>query len=87
MRPPREKKAQTYFLDPRPRVIGCHYRIGCLTPPLGARTLELFGCQRDSFPPENSGLRHRSPRKQAAAEPRKMRLNLRLFKYKARNLL
>lgn len=47
----RLKKTKTDSVDPRPRVVRRHYRIRNLTPPFGARTLELFGCQRNSFPP------------------------------------
>jgi hypothetical protein len=66
MRSARKKKTQPHALQPRLRVICRKKWIRNLTPSFGARTLELFGCQRDSFLPVNPGLGRLSSIKLAA---------------------
>src|SRR6185312_15736096 len=46
------KQTKANVLNPRLRVLSRKHWIRLLTPPLGAHTLELFGCQRNSFLPQ-----------------------------------
>jgi hypothetical protein len=78
MRPPRKIKTKANALHPRPRIVSGHNRIRGLAPSLGARILELIGCQRDSFLPVTTGA---GISDKAAQQPKPAR-----FKYKAHYL-